>query len=403
MEIVGMTAWAAPEEERDFLDRLGPDAVWVCDLDGTLFVAYDLAGNLTLPLSLSDDPKAQSIPFGTSPERIAEMVSNGVLVEKLFARLPMDVRLPPELAARVNDDIENGRASIVGLTSRAGDAALKILKESGVTHPERMILVADSGGTIYAPEGKTTTRALSAEERAFLDRIEPLAQGRLGECVQDILRRHGCAAEDCPDLSVEKKGIACNIHYRAVLEHYGLRENSGADKEIGSYLKKEMTGLIAAESPLDEKDQLVFKTLDGPATVEVKIAAVNKGIGFEAVIKRILRTGRRPAFVFCGDDLTSRGKPGTDWFAAVRKRELAEKYGVSVLNVHVHHPEDGPDGARPDPDKGVDRLGAEYEHPEIDLRVPTARALCGLILRDPALKPSPAPQQTFSLPRPEMA
>ena len=248
-------------------------------------------------------------------------------------------------------------------------------------HPEQVTLVADSGATFYLNGAKREVRRLSEAEKEFLGRIDERADA-LKVKVQVILTELGFNRATCPDLYIEPKAIAKNVHYREVLIAYDQPDGSELDQRISAVVKAELQKLIQ-DGPQEIDGSLTFKTLDGPATVEVKVASVNKGHGLQAIIEAAAQSHTPPtAVIFTGDDLSKgNGTPGTDYFAMVRAPYLAELYGIPIYTIHTHHPERGKlDGTDPDERISIATLSEQYPAPNIDLRVPTPTALAEVIL-----------------------
>lgn len=393
-----MSGYSSPSDIKAFLATLGARPCFVNDMDGNTLDGYTLKPGKPLPLGKGNDPKNQSIPFGTSPLQLDLLAATGVLEKGIFAEKPMDARLPPRLVALVNDAIANDNPfAIAFLTSRAAGDALTLLRESGVTAPEKATLIADSGATLRLNGEKTEVRRLSDEERGFLSSLGAKAE-TFREAAQNVLAAQGFDPAACPGLYIESKGIALNVHYRAVLAAYNQPEGSALDRALGAALKT----LLRAETGNGPQSAgaPVFKTLDGPATVEVTAGDINKGHGLEALL-RAIKTANAPvtSVVFTGDDVSKgNGTPGTDWFAMIRAPELSETYGIPVRNIHTHHPV-GADLAAtlPDPAKSPAALSAEWPAPLRDLVVRTPEALGDVIVS--ALHPATAPPAPQSAPQ----
>ena len=376
----------------NFLQDLGPNPLFVCDLDGNVMTGYRLAPNRTLPLRASDNFKSQNIPFDTSPKQLAAWVEEGIVVESIFAEKAMDGRLPADLVAVVNKNIADGKLfALTFLTSRSAPDALKLFKESGVTDPERVTLVADSGATIYLNGVKTEVRKLSADEKKFLS-VTGFEAAALKSKVQTVLSSLGLDVGACPDLYIEHKGIATNVHYREVLTAFGQQEGSALDKSIGAALKTQLTEKVAA-GPKDGDGKATFMILDGPATVEVKIAKINKGHGLAALASAAMASPAPPsAIIFSGDDIAnSNGTPGTDYDGMMRTPALRDELGVPVFNVHTHHPVDCDlNGTVPDPHKSPETLSLAYPKPIVDLTLRTPAELAAVILKGLRAEAAPA-------------
>lgn len=383
-----MTLYDSPQAISDFLSLIteyegkpGRPA-FVNDLDGNLMIGYSLVPGQQLVLSEGDDPRAQAIPSGSTQAQIQEWVRKGTLREGIFAEKPMDVRLPEPLVALVNDRVSAGAVfDIAFLTSRGTSDALSLLQESGVDRPEQVTLVADSGATLYLHGVRHDVRRLNDEERAFLagiDRHLPALTAR----VRAILSELGFDPADHPQLYVETKGVAVNVHHRQVLTLYDQPEGSELDQHISAAVKTELHALVEV-GPREPDGSPSFRTLDGPATVEVKLASVNKGHGLHAIVAAAMQAAQPPtAIIFTGDDVSKgNGLPGTDYFAMAQAPTVAMTYRVPVYNILTLHPLGGGlDGTEPDQRKFITTLSKQYQAPVIDLCVASPRVLARIIL-----------------------
>ena len=269
-----------------------------------------------------------------------------------------------------------------------------------------MTMVADSGATLYLDGERHEVRSLSPAEVKFLGGIDDL-EATLNKDLKEVLLEQGLDPAICPKLYIEKKGIATNLHFREILTAYGERDGSNLDKLIGARFKARMQSFVE-QGPRDSEGDLTFKTLDGPATVEVKVAKVNKGQGLQALAKAAVNSSTPPsAIIFSGDDVSKgNGTPGTDYYAMVEADAVARECGVPVLNIHTHHPKDGSlRGAEPDPAKAIDTLSDKYPPPHIDLTLPTPAETGGLIVTTlrhetskPLLQPKVASNVAGALP-----
>lgn len=379
-----MAGYSSYSDIAAFLKTIGNAPLFVCDMDGNVMTGYTLkADDAPLALKESEDPQRQTIPYGTPVSVLNDLVKQGVYETGIFADKAMDARLPAPLVDLVNHGIETDQPfRIAFLTSRGADDARRLLVESGISNVDAVTLVADSGATLYIQGEKTEVRKLNDEERTFLANLNVLS-GRYQKDVEAIVAAKLGSSEGCPKLFIEHKGIATNIHYREILSHFGQPDNSDLDKAIGAYLKEQLNAYVAI-GPEDFSAGNVFKTLDGPATVEVKIASVNKGHGLAAISEAVLKSDTKPtAIVFTGDDVAKgNGTPGTDYYAMVEARNFSAKYNVPFFNIHTHHPV-GNDvhGALPDPNKAPGTLSAAFNKPDIALVVPTPSALMDIILK----------------------
>ena len=382
-----LMGYSTPQDIEKFMAQLGDNPMFVCDMDGNVMEGYSLNEGQSLVLSSTDNPKTQSIPFGTTLKQLDDLVEQGVLKTGVFAEKSMDARLPQDLVDFLNDRIANNSPfNLTFLTSRAADDARRLLVESGVANIDKVTLVADSGATLYISGQKQQVCKLSDHEGAYLNGVESLAEN-LQSDVNDLIKQHvPDFAGDIPALFVEHKGIATNIHYRAVLSAVGQGENSDLDKAIGAFIKGKLQSYVdAAESPKEEDGKPVFKTLDGPATVEMKVASVNKGHGLAAMMEASFgpENPRLPtAVVVTGDDVAKGEGTGTDYYMMVRSRALGLEKGVPTFNIHTHHAVgNNVNGTEPDPNKSPTRLAAQFPQPPIDITVPTPKALGQVILR----------------------
>lgn len=373
-----MAAYSTPEQISGFLRRLGASPLLVLDMDGNVMRGLSLGAGHTLPLGPGDDPTKQAIPYGTTSAELDDMVNKGILVEGIFAEKPMDARLPGELVRLINDLAERDQPrSIAILTSRGSTDARKLLEESGVEDLSKIILVAESGATLFLGGERIAVRALNTEEQSFLYGLDGIS-GAIQMDVKNTVEELGFDPAGCPMLLVEHKGTATNLHFREVLKQYGQADNSPLDKALSALIKEKMDSYISASGM-----GKTFKTLDAPASVEVKTSDVNKGHGLRSIISHVLQAGDSiTSVVFAGDDVSKgNGHPGTDWYAMVEAQKLEQEFGVPVFNIHTHHPV-GNDlsNPTPDPDKAADTLSEAFNKPRIDVTVNSPRALVELIV-----------------------
>lgn len=393
-----MSRYSTPAEISAFRAGLGARPMIVNDVDGNVARGYKLSPGRTLELGPEDDPDNQSIPFGTSQAELQELVDNGTVYVDLFASKAMDVRLAPELVAAVNENTRAGRPlDLAFLTSRGSEHVLTVFRESGVLAPERATLVADSGNRLYYKGEPSDIRSLSRDEQNFLLLISDMKQA-ITDAMKDEVSGLGLDAGSMPQPYIEQKGTATNVHWRAILDHYGQAEGSALDVRIGTVMKEGLTRYLEQRGPKEGDGSPVFKILAAPASTEVKLAGVNKGHGLEALIKKAMELpeDQRPtAVVFTGDDVCKEdGSPGTDYFAMIEADRLQEKYGIPVFNIHTHHPEGGINGVSPDPKKDSQNLAkAGYDVPRIDLVVPTPQRLVEFIVSVRNTPSAPLPQR----------
>lgn len=339
--------------------------MWVLDMDGNVAVGYNLAAGENLPLGASDDPKTQAIPSGADIDRL---LKDGIVEEAIFSVKPMDSRLPKPLVESLNAARKDGRDyDIVLLTSRNTADTMRILELSGVEHPDKTTLIGDSGAVMRIAGKETITRALQPQEKDFLNRLE---QGdiakQLENAVDGVLKAYGLSSENRPALHFEPKGIAKNVHYGAILKTFGEKEDSTLDVSLSKALRDELESFITQSAPKDD-GKPVFKLLEGPTTLEVKIASVDKGKGLEAALNAALESGYRPSSViFAGDDVAKKHPDGnvshgTDFAAFAAAPAITEKTGIPVHTIHTQHPING----YPNPSK--DAIGVK---PDIILPTP---------------------------------
>lgn len=352
-----MTYSTADEIER-FIDARVAEAsprrkpLFVLDMDGNILIGYNLKSGQILPEC--EDSARRNIPKGSD---IAALTAQGVIEPALFADKPMDSRLPPALVERLNALQQAGDAfQIAILTSRSEADALEMLRESGVRHPEQHTLVADSGAVLRCLGKRQPVRSLDVAEQQFLDGL-PQQQAQMEAAVDACLTAMNLPVAERPPLRFEQKGIACNVHFREVLSHFDMAEDSALAQALSGVVQAELQAYVAAHSPLKDNAP-AFKLLHGPATLEVKLADVHKGHGLQAVVDAALKNGVRPSSViFAGDDICTRdaggtASPGTDYYAFAAAQAVAAKTGIPVYGIHTLHPADGTlHGTTPDASK----------------------------------------------------
>lgn len=392
--------YSTAEETSDFLRDAGGRPCPVADCDGNIFVGYKLAkGYENYFDARKNDPQDtgfardengvalgnQDIPFDMPQSLLMRLVYTGVLEQGIFAAKTMDARLPVELVTLINAANEQGEPfKLAFLTSRDMNEAVQLFKASGVKNPELCTLVADSGATMYFGGQKHVLRdvpdhdtidsetPLSRTEKAFLDSVcHDLPAIR--ERALQALAAQGFQTDDLPDFYLERKGVAINIHYRAMedqivknLSDAGIGDDALDDAmdsvdSILSGVIKEALDNHAASGPQTagangQGDKPVFKSKGGPATMELIIGGVDKGKGLEAIIEKARETGTNiSAFVFSGDDVWKDGKgAGTDYDAFARAEELSVAYGVPVKCVLTLHPkEETLHGITPDQSRSI--------------------------------------------------
>lgn len=383
-----MKNYSSPAQISSFLKALGPNPMFVVDMDGDVVEGYRLTEGGVLPgaerLS-EEDRKQQDIPFGTGPEELADHVSRGVLQRSIFAK-PMDVRLPLATALLVNDLLSEGsNFSFVPLTSRGTDSARKVLEESGIRNLNRLTMATNSGATLVRDGVRRDLRPLSSDEKYFLSGLDAFTAG-LQSDVNRIVRGFYGETAEVPDLFVEHKGagaISSNIHWRGILDRYKEAGGSALDNALGVALKSRLQEYVAI-GPKESNGDCAFKVLDGPGTLELKIASVHKGLGLAKIVEEALECGGNPsAIVFAGDDVAKgNGYPGTDYDAMIAAKGLSLKHGLAFYNIHAHHPlGEDMEGRVPDPAKSPETLSEKFAQPDIHLSVPTPRDVNSIILR----------------------
>lgn len=376
--------YSTKEQIAQFLEQAGTNPLFVCDMDGNVMTGYSLAEGRRLKLGEGDDPEKQSIPFGLPLYDIEMFADQGTLVRGIFAEKRMDARLPIDMVAMVNSNIANNQPyRLAFLTSRGADDTRRILHESGVSDVDKVTLVADSGATLFINGKRKELRPLTEPESKHLDvsayasELQLRIEGLVTKYVPDY-------KGEIPLLAVERKAIASNIHYRGILKAAGQPENSPLDLAIKSYLVESLKA-YNLNGPTDKKGASPFMLLEGPMTVELKIAEINKGLGLAKIMEAMLKAPahQRPSsVVFTGDDVANGAGPGTDYFAMAQSRALGNKHGIPTYNIHTHHPaENDLNGHQPDAHKSADGLSVKWPKPPIDLTVRTPTELVAVISR----------------------
>lgn len=326
--------------------------LFVLDMDGNILIGYNLRTGQTLPAPA--DAARRNIPEGSD---IGALLTQGVIEPALFAEKPMDARLPEPLVAHLNRlQAEDKPFEVAILTSRSEADALRILRDSGVSAPERQTIVADSGAVLRCRGERRPVRELEGDERRFLDAL-PLRQEALEKAVDNCLRTQRLESDGRPRLRFEPKGIACNVHFREILAHYGATEDSTLARSLSETLEAQLTAFIGTHSPVRDGAPS-FRLLHGPATLEVKLADIHKGHGLHAVVQAALDDGVHPsAVVFAGDDVCTRDahgnpSPGTDYYAFAAAKDIEAETGIPIRTIHTLHPIDGSlHGTEPDAGK----------------------------------------------------
>lgn len=318
----------------------------VLDMDGNIAIGHNVKQGISLTLSPSDNPDNQSIPSSAS---LADLIAEGKVKESLFSLKPMDTRIPQKLVSHINRlQDQNQPFDVVLLTSRSTKDALKILSLSGVNHPKQVTVVGDSGAVMRFKGAQKDIRPLSTPEKAFLSAVADKSWlANVEHTIDAVLTEEGYSTKNRPPLFVEPKGIATNIHYAEILKHLKQKEGSKIDARLGDTIKSALNAYVTQASPLTALGEPVFKVLDGPCTLELKVAEVDKGKGLEAVVKTALAEGYQPSsVVFAGDDICKRDEQGhvshgTDYPGFVAAPLLQEKTGIPFYTLHTQHPQDG--------------------------------------------------------------
>lgn len=354
----------------------------VLDMDGNIAIGHNLKDGVELTLAEGDDPKTQNLP-STIPA--STLVAEGKVEEAIFSLKALDTRLPETLVKTINQaEADNRPFDIVLLTSRSSKDALKVLELSGVNHPEKMTVVADSGAILQVNGEKKQVRSLSAQEGQLLDGMESTDVERGLEAeVNEVLTRFHLEAAERPALFIERKGTACNVHYNRILKHYGQEEGSQLDEALAHAIKGTVEKIV--DDAFKAKGEAkTLMTMEGPATIELKVTGVDKGKGLEAVIETVLEKGYIPsAVVFAGDDICKRATDGTvshgtDFAAFKAAPSLQEKTGIPFHTVHTLHPESGrltDEHPKPSSAKQASHAGIEA-----DLVLPQPKATAALVV-----------------------
>ena len=377
--------YSTPQEIKELNEKVGANPTFVFDMDGNVLEGYDLPKNVPLyPDELLETTEKQSFPFHMTGKDLDVAVSAGLAKKVLGAEKTMDVRLPTPMVAAINHYIEQGRYfTLCALTSREMSEARKILEASGVKKAEKVTLVADSGATLQINGENRLIRDITEGEKLFKDNLAQRAKSDdFSSALHEKLAESGYNTEGMPEPYIEEKGIALNVHYREIINHFGEDEGGQLDNILTPFIKNYFSDEIAA-GPKDEKGNDVFGVLDGPMTVEFKITNITKGDGLEAITKALIEAGVNPsAIIFSGDDLCKdiggHSGPGTDYFAAVRADELECDYEIPFFNVHTHHPVPGKSDT-PRPERNPDLL-PENMKLRVDLRVPHPADNCRFMI-----------------------
>lgn len=372
--------YSTPEQIEAFVARLAATAtptrkpLFVLDLDGNAVLGY----NPTPAAPAYDDPRRNFAPDAD----MEALVRDGQAEPALFARKPLDARLAKPLVVQLNRLAAAGELfGLAVLTSRSEADALALLRDSGVQAPEATTLIADSGAVMRVGGERSLLRAPSAPEQEVLGGADRLP-AQLEPKVDALLAQHGHNPHGRPPLEVEQKGIAANLHFRAMLGHYGLGDDAPEAQALAELLQEELAEYLA-QSPAGS----AFKLLHGPATLEMKLADIHKGNGLNALVDAALDAGTRPsAIVFAGDDLCNHAKdgtvsPGTDYFAFAALPPIAARTGIPAYGIHTqHNTHAGLEGGMPNPAKAIAPMPAPYDAPaSAALTLPAPPALAALV------------------------
>lgn len=399
--------YSTDQEKQDFIAELAKGAndlsqhgkrrrpMLVLDMDGNILTAYDTADGQALELTAEDDKDLQNISLTAD---IRELLKDGAIVEKIKAAKPLDVRLPEQLKDLLNTrvrqadhfrgpnpvknwfvpgDFDHRLFDVCILTSRSMEDALKILKASGVVHPERLTLVADSGASLFLNGKQHSVIDITRQEMNFLKGVPPLREA-MEKAVNEVLEDLKENIAGRPKLIFEEKGVATNVHWRSIFKHYGQEEKGAIDNAVMKKLHTLLQKYVDEKSPKDRDGVPTFIVKGGPATVEVIPGRITKGVGLDAIVKAAKDKGYTPsALVYAGDDIckTPEGNVelGTDYEAFMEGAKIAEKYGIPTFKtIHTHHPEgDQLNGQTPEPGKDAALAGIR---PDIITRIPSETA-----------------------------
>jgi hypothetical protein len=389
--------------------------VFVLDMDGNCVEAFNLSKQALerypngMALKEGESHVQQHLPSGLSREVLDTLLADGTLEPKIFANKPLDVRLPKPLVEAINHRIKAGDLfSISFLTSRDYKDVLYVLRESGVTHPEKVTVVADSGNSIGidgAP--RVTLRPLSPKEVAFKDGVETVVAPKVEARIRSFL---GERAPKGDLLRLENKSYGYNLHYRDLLQHLGIsNEEDPIAKKIAQIVKEEMTAYASVpDAPVEQRSdgsvQNVFKVGSGPMTYELKLATVTKAMGFHALLEKMASHGRVPSeAIFAGDDSFKHHQKedgswvleghGTDYYAMMYAKghecegvlgtKICKPESVKGTVIHTHHPVgDAVDGTLPSPIKAIPEghLLHPAQHGGVDLITPTPAHTAGVVV-----------------------
>lgn len=384
-----------PQKIADTLKELGQNPMSVNDGDGNLYIAYKVTKNhAAYFINQGFEPtKTQDIPLDLNADELDALVEKGILEHSLFAAKTMDVRLPMQVVRTLNTAIEHGDVfKICLLTSRAMPEVLQLYKASGVTHPEKATIVADKGSSMYVHGIRHDARVLTQQEQHFMDGMARHTATDWMDGVRGIIAEHGFDPEKSPALYFERKGIAGDVHHRAILDHYLNPERitdvnvegTPLDLAIGRYISERLVELNAQVGPAGFDGQPVFSLIGGPCVSELGITKINKGHGLQAILEKAMHQPKAKiptGVLLTGDDLydVKTNGPGTDFHFFTRANELAENFALPIRTSHTLHPEHGIDGTEPDMAKDIICF-PEERRPRVDLRIPNPAKQSGVVL-----------------------
>jgi hypothetical protein len=333
--------------------------VFVLDIDGNCAVGYLLNDNIQFDDSLLDYPELQTIPSHYDCE---DLVARGLAKHTIFAAKSLDARIAPNLVNAINERLDADDAySICLLTSRRASDVDYILKASGIKKPDQVTCISDSGNILRIGGKSQTVHTPTEQESLFLDYIQQGHCHSLNTEVKELIlasdEHSKLTADNIPNLFIEPKGTALNIHYREIFEQLNIDRDSPLGKKISAHIQESLASITNGDmAPMNENDQPIFELGPGPMTYEIKLANVTKATGMETLCQKVREAGRRPEhIVFSGDDCASKGgidSYGTDYSAMKWIREnLSPQEGILI---HTHHTTNMDfNGTQPDPCKAA--------------------------------------------------
>lgn len=374
-------------KQQEFIEKIakktkkpGQRPLFVLDMDGNVLIGYNTVDGKPLP----------GVPVLT-PEEIAQgkkqtryipadadidaLLKEGKIVPTIFANGGMDVRLPKNLVEELNRASATDRPfDIAILTSRGMEEAEEILRYSDVKNPEKLAFFADSSATAYIDGKLTENYEKSPEEIRFLKGLEDKnLLKKMEAAVDEAIKSIGeDPAKRKHELYIQPKHIATNIHWREIMNDYKGQgyDFSPLDKAIATALQPILSEYLDTNNFTNIEGKPVFKYLGGPATTEIKIAAIDKGLGLEKIVELALDRGVEPSsIIYVGDDIakfesfTSKDRekgfkpiiapgkdgvleefrriPGTDYFAFAAGPKIEKETKIPFFGIHTLHPLDG--------------------------------------------------------------